>query len=115
MRAASTNSRTAKQASGRRVGAQSPARRRRSKDERRRPTSRDVKPAGGGTLFEVPPLQSQGPDLAGSTRLTQEEEAVSAVARLIETVELTLADDARVIKTIGEPTELFLARALEED
>jgi adenylate cyclase len=44
-------------------------------------------------------------DLAGYTRLTEEEgdeEAVSAVERFIEAVELTLPDDARVIKTIGD-------------
>jgi adenylate cyclase len=44
-------------------------------------------------------------DLAGYTRLTEEEgeeEAVSAVERFIENVEVTLPDDARVIKTIGD-------------
>ena len=44
-------------------------------------------------------------DLAGYTRLTEEEgeeEAVSAVERFIEDVEVTLPDDARVIKTIGD-------------
>jgi adenylate cyclase len=44
-------------------------------------------------------------DLAGYTRLTEEEgeeEAVSAVERFIEDVEVTLPDTARVIKTIGD-------------
>jgi adenylate cyclase len=44
-------------------------------------------------------------DLAGYTRLTEEEgeeQAVGAVERFIETVEVTLPDDARVIKTIGD-------------
>lgn len=44
-------------------------------------------------------------DLAGYTRLTEEEgdeEAVSAVERFLEAVDLTLPDDARVIKTIGD-------------
>jgi adenylate cyclase len=44
-------------------------------------------------------------DLAGYTRLTEEageDEAVSAVERFIENVEVTLPDDARVIKTIGD-------------
>jgi adenylate cyclase len=44
-------------------------------------------------------------DLAGYTRLTEEageEEAVSAVERFIEDVEVTLPDDARVVKTIGD-------------
>jgi adenylate cyclase len=44
-------------------------------------------------------------DLAGYTRLTEEEgeeEAVSAVERFIENVEHTLPDEARVIKTIGD-------------
>jgi adenylate cyclase len=44
-------------------------------------------------------------DLAGYTRLTEEageEEAVSAVERFIENVEVTLPEDARVIKTIGD-------------
>jgi adenylate cyclase len=44
-------------------------------------------------------------DLAGYTRLTEEEgeeEAVSAVERFIEAVEVTLPDDARVVKTIGD-------------
>jgi adenylate cyclase len=43
--------------------------------------------------------------LAGYTRLTEEEgelEAVGAVERFIEAVEITLPDDARVIKTIGD-------------
>jgi adenylate cyclase len=44
-------------------------------------------------------------DLAGYTRLTEEqgeEEAVSAVERFVEAVEHTLPEDARVIKTIGD-------------
>jgi adenylate cyclase len=44
-------------------------------------------------------------DLAGYTRLTEEEgeeHAVDAVERFIEDVEVTLPDDARVIKTIGD-------------
>jgi adenylate cyclase len=44
-------------------------------------------------------------DLAGYTRLTEEEgelEAVDAVERFIEAVEVTLPDEARVIKTIGD-------------
>ena len=43
--------------------------------------------------------------LAGYTRLTEEEgelEAVDAVERFVEAVEMTLPDDARVIKTIGD-------------
>ncbi len=44
-------------------------------------------------------------DLAGYTRLTEQEgddEAVSAVERFLSAVETTLPDDARVIKTIGD-------------
>jgi adenylate cyclase len=44
-------------------------------------------------------------DLAGYTRLTEEEgelEAVDAVERFVEAVQTTLPDDARVIKTIGD-------------
>jgi adenylate cyclase len=44
-------------------------------------------------------------DLAGYTRLTEEEgelTAVDAVERFVEAVELTLPDEARVIKTIGD-------------
>jgi adenylate cyclase len=44
-------------------------------------------------------------DLAGYTRLTEEEgelEAVDAVERFVDTVAATLPDDARVIKTIGD-------------
>ena len=44
-------------------------------------------------------------DLAGYTRLTEEigeEEAVSVVERFVEQVEVTLPDDARVVKTIGD-------------
>jgi len=44
-------------------------------------------------------------DLAGYTRLTEEAgelEAVDAVERFVESVQSTLPDDARVIKTIGD-------------
>jgi adenylate cyclase len=44
-------------------------------------------------------------DLAGYTRLTEEAgelQAVDAVERFIEAVEVTLPEDARVIKTIGD-------------
>jgi adenylate cyclase len=44
-------------------------------------------------------------DLAGYTRLTEEEgeqEAVGAVERFVETIEQTLPIDARVIKTLGD-------------
>jgi adenylate cyclase len=44
-------------------------------------------------------------DLAGYTRLTEEQgeaQAVSAVERFVETVEQTLPIDARVIKTLGD-------------
>jgi adenylate cyclase len=44
-------------------------------------------------------------DLAGYTRLTEEEgeeEALGAVERFVDAVENTLPDDARVIKTIGD-------------
>jgi adenylate cyclase len=44
-------------------------------------------------------------DLAGYTRLTEEageEEAVDLVERFVEAVEVTLPDDARVVKTIGD-------------
>jgi adenylate cyclase len=44
-------------------------------------------------------------DLAGYTRLTEEvgeEEAVGAVERFVENVEVSLPDDARIIKTIGD-------------
>ena len=44
-------------------------------------------------------------DLAGYTRLTEEEgemTAVDAVERFVDAVEVTLPDDARVIKTIGD-------------
>jgi adenylate cyclase len=44
-------------------------------------------------------------DLAGYTRLTEEageEEAVDTVERFVEDVEVTLPDDARVVKTIGD-------------
>jgi adenylate cyclase len=44
-------------------------------------------------------------DLAGYTRLTEEqgeEEAVDAVERFVDAVEQSLPDDARIIKTIGD-------------
>jgi adenylate cyclase len=44
-------------------------------------------------------------DLAGYTRMTEEEgeeEALSAVERFVDAVENTLPDDARIIKTIGD-------------
>ena len=44
-------------------------------------------------------------DLAGYTRLTEEEgelEAVDTVEKFVEAVETTLPDDARIIKTIGD-------------
>ena len=44
-------------------------------------------------------------DLAGYTRLTEEEgemQAIDAVERFVDAVEQTLPDDARVIKTIGD-------------
>jgi adenylate cyclase len=44
-------------------------------------------------------------DLAGYTRLTEEEgelEAVDAVERFVEAVEVTLPEEARIIKTIGD-------------
>ena len=44
-------------------------------------------------------------DLAGYTRLTEEqgeEQAVDAVERFVDAVEQTLPDDARIIKTIGD-------------
>jgi adenylate cyclase len=44
-------------------------------------------------------------DLAGFTRMTEQEgdeEAVSAIERFLGAVEMTLPDDARVIKTIGD-------------
>src|SRR3954451_6432186 len=44
-------------------------------------------------------------DLAGYTRLTEqagEEEAVDIIERFVESVENTLPDDARVVKTIGD-------------
>jgi adenylate cyclase len=44
-------------------------------------------------------------DLAGYTRLTEEEgeeQALDAVERFVESVEHTLPDDARIIKTIGD-------------
>jgi adenylate cyclase len=53
-------------------------------------------------------------DLAGYTRLTEEageEEAVDIVERFVESVELTLPDDARVIKTIGDEVMIVGADA----
>ena len=53
-------------------------------------------------------------DLAGYTRLTEEEgevEAVDAVERFIEDVEVTLPDDARVIKTIGDEVMIVASDA----
>ena len=44
-------------------------------------------------------------DLTGYTRMTEEEgelSAVDAVERFVEAVEVTLPDDARIIKTIGD-------------
>lgn len=44
-------------------------------------------------------------DLAGYTRLTEEQgelEAVDAVERFVDAIEISLPDDARVIKTIGD-------------
>ena len=44
-------------------------------------------------------------DLAGYTRLTEEageEEALDVVERFVESVEVTLPDEARVVKTIGD-------------
>ena len=44
-------------------------------------------------------------DLAGYTRMTEEqgdEEAVEAVERFVEAVEHTLPENARIIKTIGD-------------
>jgi len=44
-------------------------------------------------------------DLAGYTRLTEEAgevEALDVVERFVETVEVTLPDDARIVKTIGD-------------
>jgi adenylate cyclase len=44
-------------------------------------------------------------DLAGYTRMTEEEgeqTAVDAVERFVAAVEVTLPDEARVIKTIGD-------------
>jgi adenylate cyclase len=51
-------------------------------------------------------------DLAGYTRLTEEEgdaEAVSVVERFVERVEGTLPDDARIIKTIGDEVMVVAA------
>jgi adenylate cyclase len=53
-------------------------------------------------------------DLAGYTRLTEEageEEAVDAVERFVGAVELTLPDDARVVKTIGDEVMIVGADA----
>ena len=51
-------------------------------------------------------------DLAGYTRLTEEEgelTAVDAVERFVEAVEITLPDEARVIKTIGDEAMIVSA------
>jgi adenylate cyclase len=61
----------------------------------------------GGAAAELGRLQIAiaFADLTGYTQLTEErgeEEAVDAVERFIEQVEVTLPDDARVIKTIGD-------------
>ena len=53
-------------------------------------------------------------DLAGYTRLTEEEgelTAMDAVERFVEAVERTLPDDARVIKTIGDEAMVIGADA----
>jgi adenylate cyclase len=53
-------------------------------------------------------------DLTGYTQLTEErgeEEAVDAVERFIEQVEVTLPEDARVIKTIGDEVMVIGADA----
>jgi adenylate cyclase len=53
-------------------------------------------------------------DLAGYTRLTEEageEEAVDAVERFIEDVEVTLPEGARVIKTIGDEVMIVASDA----
>ena len=53
-------------------------------------------------------------DLAGYTRLTEEageQEALDAVERFIEDVEVTLPDEARVIKTIGDAVMIVGADA----
>jgi adenylate cyclase len=53
-------------------------------------------------------------DLAGYTRLTEEvgeQEAVDAVERFLEFVEMTLPDDARVVKTIGDEAMVVSADA----
>ncbi len=51
-------------------------------------------------------------DLAGYTRLTEEigeQQAVDAVERFIGAVELTLPDDARIVKTIGDEAMIVSA------
>ncbi len=53
-------------------------------------------------------------DLAGYTRLTEEigeQQAVDAVERFIEVVQMTLPDDARVVKTIGDEAMVVSADA----
>src|SRR4029079_474434 len=55
-------------------------------------------------------------DLAGYTRLTEEEgdeEAVEAVERFVEAVELTLPANARIIKTIGDEVMVVGSDAAE--
>jgi adenylate cyclase len=53
-------------------------------------------------------------DLAGYTRLTEEvgeEEAVEAVERFVSAVQITLPEDARVVKTIGDGVMVVAADA----
>jgi adenylate cyclase len=53
-------------------------------------------------------------DLAGYTRLTEEEgeeEAVDAVERFVDAVEQSLPDDARIIKTIGDEVMIVASDA----
>jgi adenylate cyclase len=55
-------------------------------------------------------------DLAGYTRMTEEqgdEEAVEAVERFVEAVEHTLPDNARIIKTIGDEVMVVGSDAAE--
>jgi adenylate cyclase len=55
-------------------------------------------------------------DLAGYTRMTEEqgdEEAVEAVERFVEAVEHTLPDNARIIKTIGDEVMVVASDAAE--
>ncbi|HYZ80633.1 MAG TPA: MerR family transcriptional regulator [Solirubrobacteraceae bacterium] len=53
-------------------------------------------------------------DLTGYTRMTEEEgelSAVDAVERFVEAVEVTLPDDARIIKTIGDEVMIIGSEA----